>query len=1275
MSSLEGSGALSGATCRICRGEATDDNPLFHPCKCKGSIKYLHEPCLLEWIEARNIDINDPHGAAIYCDICHHPFQFKTTYAETMPEKIPLRLLLTNTSKLYLIKLKNTVLVTFALGLLVGGTILAWNVSGKLYTFVLDGKLPYKNEFFKSLWFGYSEDMTTNRDKLAFKFTTAGVYQNIPLLVTALLENIKFSVSQIGLLLLLHLALYFQYDMIVREDVFGKMVFHKIGPSYSLEDYKNRLRERFPDVDDEMLEQVARIMRNKELLKQEDGDDLDAEVDVGDVGDVVADRHELDELVHNGELDASLEDRENEEEEENLGPDSANDESDHSSIHSHDDSFTGLRLPEERPPEFAENPFEHPLRPVQPPNPIHHHEPEEPRIQLADVFAGGADIQQPQLQQQDLEDEAAMQNEPDQGGAPFVMLLKLRFSTVLLYFLLAVVIINAYAFVSYFVPTVIGYQLLNLYLGTIKTIGHGISTAYRLSGLRNLNNNVAQKVPILSVIETWIETNVFQNAQYYYNCYRDGSLDYLTEVRLLPGLVTYSTFVALLCVASEFIRRGYNRTHGMTNKKRRLVFQILFAIRCTFKVFTLFFIELAGFPILAGVMLDISLIAPILGSPTTWLWVTQVFKFWSPMSYIIYWAIGTLYMYWFAKYIGMIRQYIIRPGVLFFIRSPDDPNIKILHDSLIHPMSIQLSRLCLSMFIYAVFIIAGFGIHTRLLFPYVFKTRILDAHPLFSTIGFVNVGTMILGFIIAKNLIEENPNVKALVRHYWMTVMTIIARKLRLSSFILGKDYALERGHVLYRNSFYHFFATKTAQWSNPDLFSNPKTVMQARTLFKENKDIHAYFVPDGTLMRVPSSDIVSRNYVQTMFLPVTKDDKLLKPLDLKRIKERNRRNAGEFAYLDHQNTDFDDYFICYVPPHFKLRYMTLIGLMWLFASILIFSIAVLSQYTTNTLSAVVLPVLWMSGFHDKLTAFKTLIREGYRQCNFQYTSFGAIILSLALDFYKEHDLSRYFFSEVVVEDGDANGGNEGDEEQPVVANAPNVNLNPAVPRQRAFDLIFENFVMKSIVFSLLNFLGGFLVTLTVSVMIYFLRYTAAYATRTALEFAPSLKKYTMLSGGGVEMFKTLVFVLSIFWFVFPTIKSSGQLIQINNQRFADVIKMIWGLNLAAPVKNLCKAFLFITVVVGGPMVYEFYFSSTKYRSFLDAMYFIKLRTPMEHYQDMTTSMHYSSMIVCLATLSVAIYHFVHIMRFWFGKAVQDVKDQVYAKGRSLENYENVETS
>eukprot|EP00976_Prorocentrum_cordatum_P075145 1181802-Prorocentrum_minimum.AAC.1 len=36
--------------CRICRSEGTEDNPLHYPCACSGSIKYVHQDCLLQWL-------------------------------------------------------------------------------------------------------------------------------------------------------------------------------------------------------------------------------------------------------------------------------------------------------------------------------------------------------------------------------------------------------------------------------------------------------------------------------------------------------------------------------------------------------------------------------------------------------------------------------------------------------------------------------------------------------------------------------------------------------------------------------------------------------------------------------------------------------------------------------------------------------------------------------------------------------------------------------------------------------------------------------------------------------------------------------------------------------------------------------------------------------------------------------------------------------------------------------------------------------------------------
>ena len=36
--------------CRICRLEGSPEDPLLHPCKCSGSIRFIHEPCLKQWL-------------------------------------------------------------------------------------------------------------------------------------------------------------------------------------------------------------------------------------------------------------------------------------------------------------------------------------------------------------------------------------------------------------------------------------------------------------------------------------------------------------------------------------------------------------------------------------------------------------------------------------------------------------------------------------------------------------------------------------------------------------------------------------------------------------------------------------------------------------------------------------------------------------------------------------------------------------------------------------------------------------------------------------------------------------------------------------------------------------------------------------------------------------------------------------------------------------------------------------------------------------------------
>lgn len=40
----------AGDICRVCRSEGTQDKPLYHPCVCTGSIKFIHQEWCVSFI-------------------------------------------------------------------------------------------------------------------------------------------------------------------------------------------------------------------------------------------------------------------------------------------------------------------------------------------------------------------------------------------------------------------------------------------------------------------------------------------------------------------------------------------------------------------------------------------------------------------------------------------------------------------------------------------------------------------------------------------------------------------------------------------------------------------------------------------------------------------------------------------------------------------------------------------------------------------------------------------------------------------------------------------------------------------------------------------------------------------------------------------------------------------------------------------------------------------------------------------------------------------------
>jgi len=82
--SVDDETANQGDICRVCRCEGAPDRPLFHPCICTGSIKFIHQDCLLQWLK---------YSKKEFCELCSHRFSFTPIYSPDMPKRLPLSII------------------------------------------------------------------------------------------------------------------------------------------------------------------------------------------------------------------------------------------------------------------------------------------------------------------------------------------------------------------------------------------------------------------------------------------------------------------------------------------------------------------------------------------------------------------------------------------------------------------------------------------------------------------------------------------------------------------------------------------------------------------------------------------------------------------------------------------------------------------------------------------------------------------------------------------------------------------------------------------------------------------------------------------------------------------------------------------------------------------------------------------------------------------------------------------------------------------------------
>ncbi|KAK5103253.1 hypothetical protein LTS08_004060 [Lithohypha guttulata] len=124
------------------------------------------------------------------------------------------------------------------------------------------------------------------------------------------------------------------------------------------------------------------------------------------------------------------------------------------------------------------------------------------------------------------------------------------------------------------------------------------------------------------------------------------------------------------------------------------------------KVVVIIGIEMIVFPLYCGTMLDIALL-PLFQGAT--LQSRLDFLLNTPFTALfIHWFLGTCYMFHFALFVSMCRK-VMRRGVLYFIRDPDDPTFHPVRDVLERPVVTQLGKIAFSGFVYGSLLVICLG--------------------------------------------------------------------------------------------------------------------------------------------------------------------------------------------------------------------------------------------------------------------------------------------------------------------------------------------------------------------------------------------------------------------------------------------------------------------------------------------------------------------------------------------------------------------------------------
>lgn len=383
----------------------------------------------------------------------------------------------------------------------------------------------------------------------------------------------------------------------------------------------------------------------------------------------------------------------------------------------------------------------------------------------------------------------------------------------------------------------------------------------------------------------------------------DSNFEYWTTndrvIAILAGYIFFAVAGAL------YLKRGTPFTSSQNGRRvEGIISDVLQQAGGVLKVILIISIEMIAFPLYCGILLDGALL-PLFEQAT----VSSRIEFArsSPWTAgFVHWFVGTCYMFHFALFVSMCRK-IMRTGVLYFIRDPDDPTFHPVRDVLERSVTGQLRKIAFSAFVYGALVICCLGGVVWSLYygfdgvlPIHWATNDPSMEFPLDLLFFNFLTPLVIKLFKPSDGLHE-------MYQWWFRKC---ARALRLSDFLFGEKNLDERGRHM-RRTWLAWFQRKKGNVEEP-------VIGPDRQLLAEDRNTEVYFLFDGKYVRAPASDQVRIRRGQSVFVDVD-------------ISDNRLDGNAEDDPIHGKSSDLTE--TVYIPPWFRFRICLFVVAIWLFAA------------------------------------------------------------------------------------------------------------------------------------------------------------------------------------------------------------------------------------------------------------------------------------------------------------------------------------------------------